>query len=66
VKELSAEKGYPVDRLCRYLHLARSAYYRWHKCPKSKEELKNERLSEKSEKSITSTLIWDTVEFEMN
>lgn len=47
MKELSAEKGYPVDRLCRYLHLARSAYYRWRKCPKSKEELKNERLSEK-------------------
>ena len=26
IKELSSDKGYPVDKLCKYLNITRSAY----------------------------------------
>jgi transposase InsO family protein len=47
---LNQEKGYPVEELCKYLHVARSAYYRWIKCPKSRHALENERISEEIRK----------------
>lgn len=33
--------------MCRYLHITRSAYYRWLKCPISRSQKKNEEISEK-------------------
>lgn len=47
---MNQEKGYPVEELCKYLHVARSAYYRWIKCPKSRHALENERISEEIRK----------------
>jgi len=44
---LSEEKHYPVQRLCKYLHLSRGAYYRWLKKPVSFSERYNEEISEK-------------------
>ena len=45
IKELSSDKGYPVDKLCKHLRITRSAYYRWLKHPKSNNEQQNEMLS---------------------
>jgi len=45
IQKLSSTKHYPIDRLCKYLNVTRSAYYRWGKYPKSNNELRNERLS---------------------
>lgn len=39
-----------MEELCKYLHVARSAYYRWIKCPKSRHALENERISEEIRK----------------
>jgi transposase InsO family protein len=47
IKELSEKKHYPVERLCAYLHLSRSAYYRWLKNPVSFSEKYNQEISEK-------------------
>ncbi len=44
---MSEEKHYPVQRLCKYLHLSRGAYYRWLKKPVSFSERYNEEISEK-------------------
>ena len=44
IQELSSTKHYPIDRLCKYLNVTRSAYYRWIKYPKSNSELQNEKL----------------------
>ena len=44
---MSEEKHYPVQRLCKYLHLPRGAYYRWLKDPVSFSERYNKELSEK-------------------
>lgn len=46
MKLLSSESGYPVEKLCSYLNIPRSAYYRWLKQPKSHRELENERIAE--------------------
>ncbi|WP_200897034.1 IS3 family transposase [Pelosinus fermentans] len=46
IKELSSTKGYPTKKLCKYLKITRSAYYRWLNHPKSDSEIKNERISE--------------------
>jgi len=47
IKELSEKRLYPVHKLCRILDVARSAYYRWLRSPKSKAELENEELAVK-------------------
>jgi transposase InsO family protein len=47
IKELSETKHYPVQRLCKYLHLSRGAYYRWLKNPVSYSEKKNQEIAEK-------------------
>ena len=47
IKELSEEKHYPVQRLCKYLHLSRGAYYRWLKNPVSDSEKRNKEIAEK-------------------
>ena len=44
---MSEEKHYPVQKLCKYLHLSRGAYYRWLKNPVSFSERYNRELSEK-------------------
>ena len=44
IKELSSDKGYPVDKLCKYLNITRSAYYHWLKYPKSNSEIQNESI----------------------
>jgi transposase InsO family protein len=46
VKVLSSESGYPVEKLCSYLKIPRSAYYRWLKQPKSHRKLANELIAE--------------------
>lgn len=50
VKTLSEERGYPVWKLCKHLHLARSAYYRWLGRSKSRREEENERIAEQVKK----------------
>ncbi len=47
IKELSEEKHYPVQRLCSYLNLSRSAYYRWLNHPVSFSEKYNRKIAEK-------------------
>ena len=47
IRTLSEEKGYPVETLCSFLHVTRSAYYRWIKNPKSTNETRNEEIAEK-------------------
>lgn len=47
IRTLSEEKGYPVETLCSFLHVTRSAYYRWIKNPKSTNETRNEKIAEK-------------------
>ncbi len=44
IRELSSDKGYPVDKLCKYLNITRSAYYRWLKHPKSNNELQKRNV----------------------
>jgi transposase InsO family protein len=36
--------------MCRYLHITRSAYYRWLKCPISRSQKENEEIGEKLQK----------------
>lgn len=50
IRALSAEKTYSVETLCHTLHIARSAYYRWLKQPKSRSELKNEQIAQQVKK----------------
>lgn len=47
VKTLSEEWSFPVWKLCEFLHLTRSAYYRWLHHPESQREQENERIAEK-------------------
>ena len=44
---MSEEKRYPVQSLCEYLHISRSAYYRWLKNPISFSEKHNNEIFEK-------------------
>lgn len=46
---MSKEKGYPIDNLCAILQVTRSAYYRWLKQGKSRNEIRNEELTKKIE-----------------
>jgi transposase InsO family protein len=50
VKILSEERIFPVWKLCDFLHITRSAYYRWLNHPKSNHELENERIAGEVEK----------------
>ena len=45
LQKIPLEIEYPVDKLCKYLNITRSAYYHWLKHPKSNNELQNETLS---------------------
>ena len=44
---MSEEKHYPVQQLCKYLHLSRGAYYRWLKNQISHSERRNQRIADK-------------------
>lgn len=46
IQELTAEKGYPVRRLCSLLGVSRAGYYKWLVRDKSQLELENEALLE--------------------
>ncbi|MDO4614748.1 MAG: IS3 family transposase [Lachnospiraceae bacterium] len=50
IKELSETKHYSVLWLCRFLKVARSAYYRWLKHPVSASEQKNLEITDTIEK----------------
>ncbi len=50
VKTLSEEQSLPAWKLCEFLHLSRSAYYRWLGYPKSNREQENERIAEQVKK----------------
>lgn len=45
MRTLSEEQLFPVWKLCDFLHITRSAYYKWLKHPKSSHELENERIA---------------------
>ncbi|MGN0254511.1 MAG: IS3 family transposase [Chordicoccus sp.] len=45
ISRLAETRDYPVHRLCRYAHVASSAYYRWKKCPVSAREREDEHLA---------------------
>lgn len=47
IKELHDEKHYPTEKLCAYLKISRSAYYRWLKHPVSESEKKNNKIADK-------------------
>jgi len=49
MKEMAAEKGYPIIALCNIAHVAKSAYYKWLRHPKSEHELENEGIAKKIE-----------------
>ena len=53
MKEMTAEKGYPIIALCDIAHVAKSAYYKWLGHLKSEHELKNEAIAEKIEEIHT-------------
>ena len=44
---MSEKRSYPILELCQILRIARSAYYRWLKSPKSASERKNEKIASK-------------------
>lgn len=44
---MSQEKGYPIGKLCSFLKVTRSAFYRWLQNSQSKNELRNEELAKK-------------------
>lgn len=46
IKQLHAEKGYPVQPMCKFLKVTRSAYYRWLKQPHSPREIHNTHIAE--------------------
>lgn len=47
VKELHAEYGYPIRKMCAKLCIAASSYYKWLKRKPSKRQLENEDLTDK-------------------
>lgn len=47
---MNSSRGYPIDKLCKYLTITRSAYYWWLKHPKSDNEIQNEHISSEIEK----------------
>ena len=49
VRECRQEKGYPVEELCRLLHIAKSAYYKWDAGKKGSRIRENEDIAEKVE-----------------
>lgn len=46
---MASAKGYPLIVLCDIAHVAKSAYYKWLRHPKSNHELENEAIAEKIE-----------------
>lgn len=46
IKELHEPKNYPIQPMCAFLHVSRSAYYRWLKQPKSAQTIFNEHLAD--------------------
>lgn len=50
VRECHQEKGYPVAELCRLLHIAKSAYYKWEAGKKGNRIRENEEIADKVEK----------------
>jgi len=49
IEEMAIDKGYPIIALCDISHVAKSAYYKWLRHPKSDHELENEAIAEKIE-----------------
>jgi len=49
MKEMTAEKGYPIIALCDIAHVAKSAYYKWLGHLKRKHEFENEAIAAKIE-----------------
>lgn len=46
IKYLNKTEGYPIEKLCKRLHICRSAYYKWLKRKPSKSQQINEQLIE--------------------
>jgi len=49
IKEIAVEKDYPIIALCKIAHVAKSAYYKWLRHPKSEHELENEAIAKEIE-----------------
>lgn len=49
IKELAVDKDYPIISLCDIAHVAKSAYYKWLRHPKSNHELENESIASEIE-----------------
>lgn len=46
IRELHTMKNYPIKPMCEFLHVSRSAYYRWLRQPKSAQTIFNEHLAD--------------------
>ena len=66
IQKLSSTKHYPIDRLCKYLNVTRSAYYRGENIRKVIMNFETKDYPLKSKGFITSIQIWDTGGFVMN
>jgi len=53
VQSCHCEKGYSVEELCKLLHIAKSAYYKWATGKKSQRFIENEDIADKIEEIHT-------------
>lgn len=49
IQECHKEKGYPIETACKFLHVARSAYYKWASGKMSRRSAENEEIARKVE-----------------
>ena len=56
VQSCHCEKGYSVEELCKLLHIAKSAYYKWATGKKSQRFIENEDIADKIEEIHTKHL----------
>ena len=50
IREAHEEKGYPIELVCKLLHVSRSAYHKWASGKLSRRATENERLADTIEK----------------
>ena len=44
IKYMNETENYPIEKLCKIVHIARSAYYKWLKRKPSKSQKNNEQV----------------------
>lgn len=45
IQKLCEQKNYPVEKLCGWVNISRSSYYKWKSRSKSRREIENEKLA---------------------